>query len=83
MFKKDKFIYGLIGGLLLPALAWSYEGCITDSANHKNIIFFISIGLNLLIIRLAYKKELTQTANGLMLTSFLAAMALFYFKLRS
>lgn len=80
MFKKDNFIYGLLGGLLLPVFAGCYEFSVAPEAGRKSTVLLISIGLNLLLVRMAYKKELPRLANGIMLVTFVAAIAFFYFK---
>lgn len=85
MFRKDKFIFGLLGGLILPGFAWAYENLMKDDLGipfQNKSIYLISIGLNLILVRIAYKKELEKTGSGLMLISFLASIVLFYFKLR-
>lgn len=85
MFRKDKFIIGCLGGLVLPGFAWLYENLMKEeyTALFQNKgIYLISIGLNLILVRMAYKKEVEKTAKGLMFISFLAAIAMFYFKLR-
>lgn len=80
MFRKDKFMYGLLVGLLLPALAWCYEYLTAQETDQKRIIFLFSIALNLLVVRLCYKRAVYKTANGIMFITFLAALGLFYSK---
>ncbi len=85
MFRKDKFIFGLLGGLILPGFAWAYENLMKDDLGvpfQNKSTYLISIGLNLILVRIAYKKDFDHTGSGLMFISFLAAIAMFYFKLR-
>ncbi|MFM6975469.1 MAG: hypothetical protein ACKOW2_01285 [Sphingobacteriaceae bacterium] len=82
-FKKDHFLFGLLAGLLLPALAWVYESLISNDLSHAHrtkIIYLVSLVLNLILVRVAYRAGLEQTGRGLMFISFLSAIVLFYFK---
>lgn len=86
MLRKDNFVWGVLAGILLPGLALIYQKTTSNNlgiSQHHQIIYLIGIALNLIIVRMAYRKDLEKTGRGLMFITFLAAMVLFYFKRQS
>jgi len=86
MLKRNNFIIGLLAGLVLPALAWFFFGCLFPAwvfMDKPLIPYFVAIGLNLLFIRLCYTKDAGNTATGVMIATFIIMLVLFAYKIKA
>ena len=77
---------GFIIGLILPALALMLFNILYKGAmlfNKPAIPYLVALGLNLIIIRICYKKNADQTGLGVMLATFISMLLLvFVFKIK-
>jgi len=85
MLSKNSVFVGLIAGLVLPAIAWLlftivYPGVVF--LNKPALPYLVAIGLNLLLVKLCYKKGTDDTGRGIMLMSFVCIVLLIIFKIR-
>jgi hypothetical protein len=82
MLKKNNMITGLVTGLVLPGATWFIFGYLLK--NHfiirdKPLIpDLVALGLNLLAIKILFKRGADQTGSGMILST-LAAMLVCYF----
>ncbi|MDP9081336.1 MAG: hypothetical protein M3O71_28325 [Bacteroidota bacterium] len=83
MLNKNSLLTGTLLALIFPAIAWitaHYLKNNIDLINRPALPYWIAIGLNLIMLRFAFKKDLDKTSNGIMLTTFAAMIAIFMFK---
>ena len=84
MFKKDNVWIGLAMGLFLPSI-----GVIIVEVLKRNLVFLAKadllyigcVAINLLLVKMAYKKELEATAKGIISATFVCALIFFYYKI--
>ena len=84
MLKKDNFIFGVLVAAIFPIIA-----CIIAYALRTNIYiinrpafpYLISIAVNLILMRTSFKYERQQTGKGMMLTTFICMVAIFFLKI--
>jgi hypothetical protein len=78
---KNSVITGVLLGLVLPFTTWLVFGYLNPGVvlmNKPAIPYLIALALNLVIIRLCYKKNADQTGKGLMIATFAAMMILLF-----
>jgi hypothetical protein len=83
MLNKNSFITGILAALIFPAIALAVAYLLktnVDIINRPALPYFIAIALNLIMIRIILKKELDQTARGIMLATFIIMLLVFLFK---
>ncbi len=74
---KDKFILGLLYGLVLPALVFFLGDLVLEGGGHrfsKNFFYILCIGANVLIFRFAIKKDKDKLARGILFSTFVYAL---------
>jgi len=77
MFQKNSLLLGLLLGFILPGLALLFFNVL-----YKNIVllgkpaipYLVALGLNLIIIRICYKKDADQTGRGVMVSTFICML---------
>ena len=86
MFQKNSTLFGLVLGLILPGLALLLFNVLYKDAlllGKPAIPYMVALGLNLIIIRICYKKDADQTGRGVMLSTFVCMLLLvLVFKVR-
>lgn len=81
MFKKDSVLVGILAGLCLPALVLVGHYLVQQQwvPQKSNSAYYLgAIALNLLALRFAYTSSLDRTARGLMASSFVICVLVFY-----
>ena len=83
MLNKNNFITGILAALIFPVIAWAAAYLLKTNVeiiNRPALPYFIAIALNLITMRFILKKELDQTARGIMLATFIIMLLVFIFK---
>jgi hypothetical protein len=73
MLKKNNLFTGILAALIFPAIAWGISYLLTNNVviiNRPAIPYLFAIALNLVAIRLIQKKDMDDTARGIMLATF-------------
>ncbi|MFM6954908.1 MAG: hypothetical protein ACKOWL_07970 [Sphingobacteriaceae bacterium] len=81
MFNKDSSLLGALYGVFLPALVAAGQFLLyhSFSLQRNNVVYyFAAIALNLVVIRFAYTYKLERMARGLMASSFVVSLLIFY-----
>jgi len=84
MLKKNSLFAGTLVGLILPVISIIVAYWLKTNIylmNKPALPYFIAIGLNLVLIRICFKKDLDKTSRGIMLTTFVFMVLIFVFKL--
>ena len=84
MLKRNSFAAGALLGLVFPVLAFIIAGLFkTDTylVNKPALPYFIAVGLNLVLMRISFKKDGDMTVRGIMLATFLTLLVIFIFKI--
>ena len=75
---------GLAAGLIFPGMAWVIFALILKNRfvfNNQPLIPYVSaLAINLLIARSLFKNNADKTGTGLMASTFVAMMLMFYFQ---
>ena len=77
MFKKDKFITGLLVGFVSPAIAFflvevlGYDG---EILGKKHLLYIASVVINLLLLRFFFRSDRSQIASGIIFSTFISAL---------
>lgn len=83
MLNKNSFLAGILVAFIFPAIAWAAAYYLKYNIyiiNRPALPFFIAIALNLILMRFILKRELDQTARGIMLATFIVMLLIFIFK---
>lgn len=83
MVNKNSFITGILAALIFPVIAWGAAYLLKTNVeiiNRPALPYFVAIALNLIMMRFILKKELDQTARGIMLATFIIMLLVFIFK---
>lgn len=81
--KKNNFSFGLFLGSLAPVLAYvvSYFELTGIDVGEKKLSFYVLAALvNLLLLRYYYRNEWSNTARGIILITFMGAIALLFLR---
>lgn len=81
MFKKDSMVLGVAYGALLPALVFAYRYFMQQHVGVRQenmMLYFSAIALNLIGLRFAYRYPAERLAKGLMASSFIIFILVFY-----
>jgi hypothetical protein len=86
MTKNVQFATGFLYGIIFPAIAW-----LVFNVVYKNLVLFnkpaipylVSIAINLFMLRYLIRNGKEVVGHGLMASTFVAAMAIFVFKLKA
>ncbi len=84
MFKKDSVWLGLGLGLVIPGLGFVIVEFLKRNLNYlgkADLLYIGCVALNLLLLKLAYKKEMEATARGIISATFVCALLFFYYKI--
>ena len=84
MLIKNSFIYGALVALIFPIIAGIVAYLLrtnVDVINRPALPYLIAIALNLILMRMSFKKELDQTGKGMMLTTFICLLLTFFLKI--
>jgi hypothetical protein len=85
MFRKNSILAGLLVGLIAPVIAWLvFEYLLHNDAiimDKPGVPYLIAIGLNLVMVRYAFKNDLDNTAKGLIVVTFAVMVAAFVFRI--
>jgi len=83
MLNKNSFITGILAAFIFPVIAWGAAYLLKTNVeiiNRPALPYFVAIALNLILMRFILKKELDQTARGIMLATFIIMLLVFIFK---
>ena len=83
MFKKDSVWLGLGLGLATPGLGFLIVELLKRNITYlgkADLLYIGCVALNLLLLKLAYKKEMEATARGIISATFVCALLFFYYK---
>ncbi|TAH00394.1 MAG: stationary phase survival protein SurE [Sphingobacteriales bacterium] len=83
MFKKDSVWLGLGLGLVTPGLGFLIVELLKRNITYlgkADLLYIGCVALNLLLLKLAYKKEMEATARGIISATFVCALLFFYYK---
>jgi uncharacterized protein YacL len=84
MLKKNSMLAGVLAALIFPVIAFVISFLLknnVDIINRPGLPYFIAIALNLVLIRISFKKGLDHTAKGIMLATFVSMLLIFIFKI--
>ena len=85
MQKGNHLLLGLVAGLILPAVTWfviADHWSAVPYLGKPGVPYLIAAALNLILLRVTYKKGADQTGNGIMMSTFLFVLAAFIFKIK-
>lgn len=80
--KKDNLFFGFLLGLIAPLTAFvmSRFNLTGIDIGNKNLSFYVIAALlNLLLVRYYYRNEMTNSARGVILITFIGAMSVLFF----
>lgn len=84
MFKKDNVWLGLCLGLVIPGIGFLIVELLKRNITYlgkADLLYIGCVALNLLLLKLAYKKEMEATARGIISATFVCALLFFYYKI--
>lgn len=82
MFKKDSILLGILAGICLPGLVLLVNFLVHQQLAIKksnDVYYFAAIALNLIALRFAYTYQLERLARGIIASSFVICLLVFYF----
>lgn len=85
MQKANNLFIGILLGMILPALAWFAVADWTNTIPYLSkpgVSYLIAIALNLILLRVCYRKGADQTGTGIMLFTFIFMLAAFILKIK-
>lgn len=80
--KKNNLFFGILLGLIAPVIAFIVSQFDLTEINigNKSLSFYaIAALLNLILMRYYYRNEMENSARGIILITFICAMAIFFF----
>lgn len=80
---KDNLFFGILLGLIAPLIAFimSRFNLTGIDIGSKNLSFYVIAALvNLLLMRYYYRNEMGNSARGIILITFIATMAVLFFR---
>jgi hypothetical protein len=84
MLKKNSMPAGVLAALIFPAIAFVMAVLLKNNVyivNRPALPYFIAIALNLILLRISFKKGLDHTVKGIMLATFICMLLIFIFKI--
>ena len=81
--KKDNLFLGILLGMIAPIIAFlmSRYSLTGIEIGDKNLSFYtVAALLNLLLMRYYYRNEMGNTARGIILITFIGALAVLFFR---
>lgn len=85
MQKGNQLLLGLLVGMILPVVSWfvvADKWSAVPCLGKPGVPYLFAATLNLLLLRLSYKKGADQTGNGIMLATFIFVLAAFILKIK-
>lgn len=85
MFKKDSVWLGLGAGLFFPAVAFFIVEVIKKNLvilQKDDLLYIGCVAINMLLLKLAYKRDMELTGKGIISATFVCAFIFFYYKFR-
>jgi len=83
MLKKNSLPTGILVALIFPAIAFVIAYLFSNSVyiiSRPALPYFVAIALNLVLLRISYKKGADKTLRGIMLATFIFMALVFIFK---
>jgi hypothetical protein len=83
IFKKDSVWLGLGAGLFFPAVAFFIVEIIKKNLvifQKDDLLYIGCVALNMILLKYASKKDMEQTAKGIISATFVCAFIFFYYK---
>jgi hypothetical protein len=84
MSNKIQFLSGTLSGVIVPALTWFIYDYLLKAPlimDKPGVPYLLAIACNLLLLRYLVRHDKQPAANGLILSTFVIAIAIFKFKL--
>ena len=81
MFKKDSILLGILAGICLPGLVLLVNFLVHRQwaiQKSYDVYYFAAIALNLIAVRFAYTYQLERLARGIIASSFVIFVLVFY-----
>jgi uncharacterized membrane protein len=85
MLKRDNVLLGTILGLALPGIAFLIIEVLKKNIRimqKEDILYVGCVALNLILVKYFFRKEMENTARGVIGATFLCAIVFFYYKMR-
>lgn len=85
MLNKNNMLTGILAALIFPAIACLAAGMLKNNyylINKPALPYFTAIALNLILLRISYKKGADKTVTGIMLTTFVFMILIFILKIQ-
>jgi len=83
MLNKNNMLTGVLAALIFPAIAFGAAYLLKYNEliiNKPALPYFVAIALNLLLLRFCLKRDMGETAKGVILATFVFMVLLFIFK---
>jgi hypothetical protein len=77
MFKRDRFLAGLLLGVVSPAVAFFFvkvRGLDVELMGKKHLLYIASVVINLLLLRYFFRHDRAETASGIIFSTFISAL---------
>lgn len=77
MFKQDKFLVGALLGFIFPALAYLGVEILkldVQFLGKKHLLYIGSVVINLIMLRLFFKWDRSETGAGIIFSTFISAL---------
>jgi hypothetical protein len=77
MFKRDRFLAGLLLGVVSPAVAFFFVkvlGLDVELMGKKHLLYIASVVINLLLLRYFFRHDRAETASGIIFSTFISAL---------
>lgn len=85
MLNRNSMVAGFLLGCIMPAIAYVVFNVLYKNVTllHKPALpYLVAIGLNLIIIRFCYKKDVPDTGKGVILATFISMIIFVVFKVK-
>lgn len=82
MFKKDSILLGILAGICFPGVLLLVNFLVHQRwaiQKSNDVYYFAAIALNLIAVRFAYSYQLERLARGILASSFVICLLVFYF----
>jgi hypothetical protein len=84
MFNKDTIGFGLLVGIITPALGFFLVELIKEYVivlRRDDLLYIGCVALNLILLKQAYKYNMDRAALGIIAASFICAFVFVFYKL--
>lgn len=82
---KNNVVVGLLLGLILPLSAYFLDAVFlkdTILPSKPGVVYLIAAGINLILLKFAYKRNADKTGTGIFVVTFIVLIFAFIFKLK-